>query len=146
MFIRDGVIYHAPWETSIAYFTQLSTADRKVSSSMKLAKMFASAMHVPIAVLADDTLDWSYKLTRLITLKEIKQCSALLDMLITNLQDHPALSVALQQAYYLRGAWCQMVNAHRLASNGQHVKPYTLSATRARILDHIASMLDNVRD
>jgi len=67
-------------------------------------------------------------------------------MLITNLQDHPDLSVALQHAYLLRGAWCSMALSHKQSAYGQHLNPQWLNHTRDRILDHIASMFDNVRD
>lgn len=130
----------------MSFFINLTTEDRKVSSSMKLAKLLANAMYVPVAVLADDTLDWTYKLTRLIQPKEFKQCSILLDILITNLQDHPALSQALQQACQLRGWWCNMANAQRKTLLGQQIKPYALAGTRSRILDDLTSMFNSVRD
>jgi len=146
MNVRNGTIYEAAWETSVTYFLHFNAADRKVSSSMKMAKMLASTMHVPVAVLADDTLDWMYKLTRLITPKEFKQCGSLLDMFITNLQDHPALSEALQQAYYLRGAWCNLAYMQRQMIYGQELNPQALHVTRSRILDHLTAMLNSVRE
>lgn len=68
-------------------------------------------MHVTLAILEDDTLEWDYKLNRLIKPKDFKQASQLI--VVDCRVHHPT---TLQAAHRLRGAWSELSYVHSKTS------------------------------
>ena len=113
-----------------------------VPVAQRLGQLLSSEMHVTLAILVDDTLDWDYKFKRLIKPKDIKQASQLIDMLIVQLRQ----PTTLQTAHRLRGTWSELSYVHNKALRDLKLpKEYMLTSLRSRVLDNMALLLEGIK-
>ena len=66
-----GVYVHSPWETVISHLKALKGV-QGLSMQQRLAELYASLVNVTLAILGEKTLEWDYKLKKLITPKDFK--------------------------------------------------------------------------
>jgi hypothetical protein len=145
MRLINGVYVYASWESWIAYF-KAKQHDAKQPTGQRLGQLLANEIHVTLAILDDDTLEWDYKLKRLIKPKDFKQAKQLLDMLVAHLQRNSPSSCAIQAACHLRGAWSEMSYAHSVAlRDSRPPNEHALRGTKGRILDNVALLLGELR-
>ncbi len=146
MKLIDGVYHYAAWESAVLYFKSLKTK-QKIGTIERLGELLASEIHVTLAILEEDTLDWEYKLKRLITNKDVKQGSQLIDMVIEHLQHTSAAATTMQAAHRLRGAWAELryVQSAMLRNGKHHPKEYVLQGIRSRVLDNVALLLECIK-
>lgn len=147
MKLINGVFVYASWESWINYYKSLNE-NHRVPTEQRLAKLLASALHVTLSILEEETLEWDYKLKCLIKQKDFKQANETLDMLIALLQRKSSTSDALRAANHLRGAWCEMKHLHSRATSGADSRmpnASLLRGTTTRILDNVALLLGELR-
>lgn len=145
MKLINGVYYYSPWESAVMHFKALKNK-QGIPASHRLAELLASEIHVTLAVLEDETLEWDYKLVRLINVKDFKRASDLLDMLIAHLKRNTSTPSMLRAAHHLRGAWSEMKYAQSaVLHKPKQLKVNKLQSTRDRILDSVSSLLGDLR-
>ena len=138
-----GVFVSSPWETGITYFISLKEK-HGLSTRERLAEMYASQVYVTLAIFEDETLDWVYKLKRLIDPKDFKSGNGLLDMLIAQLNNTVE---SLQAALRLRGAWCELEHVQKalLRNPNKPLDLFKVQCVVARVLENVTSLLSSLR-
>ncbi len=147
MKLIKGVWHCAAWESSVLYFKSLKSRPN-VGIRQRLGECLASEIHVNLALLEEETLEWDYKLKRLITRKDMKQASQLIDMLIEHLTQTPASATILQVAHRLRGTWSHLthVQSTMLRNDKKQPEEHVLQGIRLKILNDVAVLLEGIKD
>lgn len=142
MKLVNGVFVHSAWETAISHFTSQHNRSG-LTTQHRIAELYANQVHVTLAVLDDDTLEWDYKLKRLLNPKDFKIANGLLDMLIAQLGLY---SETLQAALRLRGAWCELEHVQRnlLLGSKKPINMFKVQCARARVISNVTLLLSSI--
>jgi hypothetical protein len=146
MKLINGVYHYAAWESEILYFKTLKT--KKSGAGLRLGELLATEIYVTLAILEEETLDWEYKLKHLITRKDLKQGSRLIEMLIEHLRRPSSTfdAATVRAAHQLRGAWSELGYVQsRMLRNDKHIKECVMHAVRSRVMDSVAALLQGIK-